>query len=141
MKRSKIVILIISAIALLALGVSVYETTPVSMSDILPDDNWTKAQLFIYRSNETQAIDIEGARLEQLLAALDAAVVNNGAKFTGMSPPFFHIHLAESDGPGTILYVLENGRIAIAVDYDTENYKYYEGGEALYQAVLQLVAE
>lgn len=141
MKRSKLVILMIAAIALVVLSVSLYEATPVSMSDILPDDHWTRAQLFLYRSNETQAMDIEGVGLEQLLAVLDAAVVNNGTKFTGMSPPYFHIHLAESDGPGTLIYVLENGRIAIAVDCDTENYKYYEGGAELYQAVLQLAAE
>ena len=141
MKRPRIVILIVSAVILLVLGVSVYETTPVSMSDVLPDDNWTKAQIFIYKSNETQAIDIEGAKLEQLLTALNGAVVNNGAKFRGMSPPFFHIHLQENNGPGTLIYVLEDGRISIAVDCDTDHYRYFQGGEALYQAILQLAVQ
>lgn len=141
MKKSRIVLLLIFAVALLTLGVFIYETTPVSMSDILPDDNWTKAQINIYRSNEPQTVDFEGIQLKELLDALNGTVVNNGAKFAGMSPPFFHIHLAQSDGPGTLIYVLENGRIAIAVDYDTENYRYFEGGEALYQTIAQLISE
>ena len=141
MKRSKVLIAIISVLLILVLGVYVYETTPVSMSDVLPDSSWMEAQVFAYRSNETQAIDIEGAKLEQLLAALDGAVVNNGVRFSGMSPPYFHIHLAESNGPGTLIYILGDGRIAIAVDYDTDHYRYFQGGEALYQAILQLIAQ
>ena len=141
MKKTKILFLLILAVALFALGVFLYETTAVSMSDILPDDNWTKAQIFIYRSNEPQAVAFEGAQLKELLDALNGTAVNNGAKFAGMAPPYFHIHLAQSDGPGTLIYVLENGRIAIAVDYDTENYRYFEVGEVLYQTIAQLVSE
>lgn len=141
MKKTKIVLLVILVLAFFSLGVFIYETTRVSLSDILPDDNWTKAQIFIYSSNETQAVDFEGNQLKELLDSLNGAVVNNGAKFAGMSPPFFHIHLAQSDGPGTLIYVLENGRVAIAVDYDTENYRYFEGGEALYQTIVRLISE
>lgn len=141
MKKSKILFLLILAVAIFTLGVFLYEKTAVSMSDILPDDNWTKAQIFIYRSNEPQTVVFDGAQLKELLDALNGTAVNNGAKFAGMAPPYFHIHLAQSDGPGTLIYVLENGRIAIAVDYDTENYRYFEGGEVLYQTIAQLVSE
>ena len=96
--------------------------------------------MFLYRSNETQAIDMEGAKLEQLIAFLEETVVNKGTKFRTMSPPYIHLHLTEKNGPGTLIYLLEDGRIAVAVDYDTEKYQYFEGGEALYREILLLTA-
>lgn len=140
MKRRTKIILILVAAVLLVLAVSIYETMPAALADILPDDNWTKAQMFLYRSNETQAIDLEGAKLEQLIAFLEETVVNQGTKFRTMSPPYIHIHLTEKNGPGTLIYLLEDGRIAVAVDYDTEKYQYFEGGEALYREILLLTA-
>ena len=141
MKRTtKIIFLFVAALFLL-LGVFLYETLPVAMKDVLPEDNWTKAQVRFYQDNHTTEFELEGAQLEQLVSLLEEPVVNRGPSFAGMSPPFFHIHLSASSGPGTLIYVLEDGRISIAVDYDTNHYRYFQGGETLYQAILQLIAQ
>ena len=141
MKRIAKIILIVAVLLLVVLGVYLYETLPVAMTDILPEDNWTKAQVRFYQDNHTTEFELEGTQLEQLVSLLEEPVVNRGPNFAGMSPPFFHIHLSASSGPGTLIYVLEDGRISIAVDYDTDHYRYFQGGETLYQAILQLIAQ
>ena len=141
MKRIAKIILIVAVLLLVVLGVYLYETLPVAMTDILPEDNWTKAQVRFYQDNHTTEFELEGTQLEQLVSLLEEPVVNRGPSFAGMSPPFFHIHLSASSGPGTLIYVLEDGRISIAVDYDTDHYRYFQGGETLYQAILQLIAQ
>lgn len=141
MKRVAKIILLVTVLLLAVLSIYLYETLPVAIADILPEDNWTKAQITLYQDNHTTEFEFEGTQLEQLLTVLEESVVNRGSSFAGMSPPFLRMHLSETSGPGTLIYVLEDGRMSVAVDYDTDHYRYFQGGEALYQAILQLTAQ
>ena len=54
---------------------------------------------------------------------------------------YFQINLHRSKGEATVLYVNARGEVAVAANMDLNHYRYYKGGEELYEALSALCAD
>ncbi len=123
MSRGKKAAILIVVSVLLITGLWMYWKREISMMDVLPDASWTKARL-LAGDPDSQEREQEFASppLDEILAAAEATkVTRDGA----LSLP--------GGGDPTVVYVKNTGQIIIAADLD--HYRYYEGGEAFYEAL------
>lgn len=123
MSRGKKAAILIVVSVLLITGLWMYWEREISMMDVLPDASWTKARL-LAGDPDSQEREQEFASppLDEILAAVEATkVTRDGA----LSLP--------GGGDPTVVYVTNTGQIIIAADLD--HYRYYEGGEAFYEAL------
>ena len=115
-----------------------YWTEPFLVSDFLPEENWTAVT--VSRENPgTWESEMTGEDLDHILRLLDLAVVDRSPELRVLDQPYFELWLHSPDRARTLIYVMEDGRGAVAVAMDRENYRYFEGGEELYSALMELL--
>lgn len=136
------IILIAAAVVVLTLGVAgswLYWETELSLSGILPEENWISLELWVGEpgSGDTK---IDSPALEDVLGAIGKTNVTRASAEDGFFVPYFRLTLYKGESYPTLLYVAQNGRITVAVELDLDNYQYYKGGEELYQALLELTS-
>lgn len=141
MTRFRKICIAICVLALVIAGLYLYWETEIPLTNMLPDEDWTKVQLFVGDPGVGES-EWEGALApEDILAAVNQTKVTRGPEFSGMSQPYFHLYLIHENGYPTTITAVENGQVAVAIEMDFDNYRYYEGGEELYQALLALTSE
>ena len=102
----------------------------------LPREEWVRAEV---RQAEA-GVGAQEVVLEDIQALLEAiadTTVTRRQEFHSVAPGF-EILLYGDGGYPTLMYVLENGNISIAEELDLDHYTYYEGGQNLYQKLLEL---
>ena len=77
-------------------------------------------------------LKFEHAPLEDVLAMLPAIRVTRAEGNLNLEDDCFRITLYKGEPWPTVMYVSSTGRVDIATDMQFDNWKYYEGGEALY---------
>ena len=123
---------------LVSRAVSQYWNEPFLLNDLLPEEKWTEITVSPENPGtwESEMVD---ADLDDVLRLLDLTVVDRGPQFQGMHQPYFELWLHSPDSARTLIYVLEDGRGAVAVEMDTEHYQYFENGGELYSALWELL--
>lgn len=121
-------------------GLWSYWGRQIPLTDILPEGNWTKLQMWMADDTTDEWIwEIEPPALEDVLSAIAETRGDRNDKDKELGARYFQILLyrEESSYP-TLIYVREYGKLAIAVDYDLDHYRYYEHCEELYDALVIL---
>ena len=137
MKKSKLILLLILVLCLAAAVCWVYYETELQLGDILPNESWT--DLTFYEGNPGIADrEISGVELNAVLDTIRQTTLTRGSAFRGMSQPYYLLYLYNANSAPTFLYVLEDGRIAVAIASDADHYKYFEGGGELYAALCEI---
>lgn len=140
MSKVKKILIVVLVPLLLAMASWLYWETEISLTELIPDEQWTKVQLFIGDPGVGETEWEDTLSLEDILAAVNQTKVTRGPEFPGMLQPYFRLYLIHEDGYPTAITVVENGQVSIAAELDFDNYRYYEGGEELYQALLELTS-
>ena len=135
----KLVICALLVILLCALCFSLWYRTELPLSDRIPQENWVRCEVFLGTPGVGDA-EIPMDDLQGLLDAIDHTTVVRRSAFPGFYTPYFRITLYKGESYPTLIHVAENGDISVAVELDLDHYSYYKGGEALYQALLELTA-
>ena len=117
-----------------------YLTEPFLLSDFLPEENWTAVTVSQENPGTWESEMVDGD-LDKILRLLDLTVVDRAPEFRVLDQPYFELWLHSPHRARTLIYVLEDGRIAVAVAMDTENYRYLEGGRNLYSALRDLLPD
>lgn len=111
-----------------------------SLSSVLPQEDWVRVEIYIGDPGVGQEQWQGTVELEDVLSALEQARVSRGPEFPGMTQPYFQLTLYKGESYPTHITVVKNGQISVAAELDFDNYKYYEGGQWLYAALLALTA-
>lgn len=134
MSRGKKAAILIVVSVLLITGLWMYWEREISMMDVLPDASWTKARLLAGEpDSQERGQEFASPPLDEILAAVNAAKVTRDGKNSYLSDKYFQLYLYREAGDPTVIYVKNTGQIIIAADLD--HYRYYEGGEAFYEAL------
>lgn len=140
MAKSKKILTAVLVLCLTAGGLWLYWGRQIPMSDILPEENWTKLQMWVGDDTSDEWLrEIEPPALEAVLSAIEQTKVDRNDKDRNLGSTCFVILLYPEDGGyPTLIYVREYGKIAVAVAYDLDNYQYLDRGEELYEALAEL---
>ena len=134
-KMRKEILIVLTVIMICAAGFWYFEGT-FPLTDILPDEEWTDVEVY--------AGNVGSDRLEvspeTVLAAIDGTTVDRGQEFHSMPLPLYSILLVVDGEAPTLIYVLEDGRISVAVELDAEHYQHFAGGKELYAALMELTS-
>lgn len=140
MKKSRMIILAALIACVLIVSLWFYWEHTFSLNSVLPEENWTRVEISIGDPGVGDEQWQGTVDLEAVLTALEYARVSRGPEFPGMTQPFFQVTLYKGEAYPTHITVVKNGQIAVAEELDFDNYKYYEGGDWLYAALLTLTA-
>ena len=142
MKKLWKILIPVLAVLVLCAGVWVYYERPIVLADVLPEENWTEIIGYKFYDRPGHPYkEIGNLAPEQLLDALARTTVTRGGAFRGISQNYYQLDLCRDDGPSTLIYVLEDGRVSIAIDHDTEHYQYFEDSGTLYLELEALTAD
>ena len=126
-------ILVILAIALLFLADFLYWTVSFSLDRAIPEDNWTRVQLWYYDEHfNMREILVEDEQIGQIVSAAQGTTVTNRPRFRTLSQPYFLLYLYSEDGYPTSITIVENGDVSVAAQLDTDHRTFYDGGEELF---------
>ena len=141
MSKGKKVAILLAALALLVTGLIGYRRWEIPLTDVLPDGQWTGAHLLQGDPDDPEREWEVPSKADGVLGAISAAKVTRGGGKPSLSGGYFQMNLYQAGGSATILYVNSRGELAVAADMDVEHYRYYRGGEELYEALLALCAD
>lgn len=131
MKEFGKVLLIPLALILLAAVIWGVYAWEMPLMAVLPQENWVRVQA---RGCDT---DLELAPI--LEAFQENKVSRADSPSNVLSSPYLELRLYSNPGTEpTLLYVQENGNVSFAAHMDMDHYRHYDGGQALYQALLAL---
>lgn len=140
MSSGKKVTILIAAFVLLISGLWIYWEREIPLMELLPDASWTKARLLAGDSDsQKREQEFASPPLDEILAAVNVTKVTWDGKNPYLSDKYFQLYLYREDGDPTVIYVKDTGQIIIATDLD--HYRYYEGGEELYEALSAICAD
>lgn len=131
MKQVGKLFLVPLALVLLAAALWGFFAWERPLMDVLPKEDWSRVQA----GGEGEEI-----LLESFLEALRQNKVSRAdSPSNALSGPYLELRLYSDPGTEpTLLYIQENGRVSFAAHMDTDHYRHYDGGQALYQALLAL---
>lgn len=110
-----------------------YWEKPMPLDSLVPDEQWKKMDLERMRPDHSAGdLKFEHAPLEDVLAMLPAIRVTRAEGKRHQEDDCFRITLYKAEPWPTVMYVSSTGRVDIATDMQFDNWKHYEGGEALY---------
>ncbi len=135
--------LIAAGTCVLILAVWFYYFWEYNLPELLPQQTWTKVQIY-HGGPDEEMREWEDADLDAVLSAISATRLRrDGSPARTVDAHFLlMLYSEENPGPGpTILYAERSGNIHIAADGDTDRYQYYENGEELYQTLMGLLRE
>ena len=116
-----------------------YWARPLPLHELLPEETWTRMELEqILPNNLAGDLKFADPPLDEVLAVLPAIRVNRTEARSYLDDECFRITLYKEEAWPTVLYVGSTGRVDIAVDMQFDDWKYYEGGEALYLYIYNL---
>ena len=133
---------ITAAICLLALvngGLWWYWERPLPLDRLIPQEQWVRMELEqMLPNNLAGDLEFQDPPMEEILALLPAVRVTRAEKRHYLDDECFRITLYKEEAWPTVLYVGSSGRIDIAADMQFDDWKNYEGGEALYRYLYNL---
>lgn len=116
-----------------------YWERPLPLYELLPDVSWTRMELEqMLPDNPAGDLKFADPPMEELLALLPAIRVSRAEGCHYLEDECFRITLYKGEAWPTVLYVGSTGRVDIAADMQFDDWKYYEGGEALYLYIYNL---
>ena len=133
---------ITAAICLLALvngGLWWYWERPLPLDRLIPQEQWVRMELEqMLPNNLAGDLEFQDPPMEEILELLPAIRVTRTEKRPYLDDECFRITLYKGEAWPTVLYVDSSGRIDIAADMQFDDWKNYEGGEALYRYLYNL---
>lgn len=141
MSKGKKVIILLAALSLLVTGLIVYRRREIPLTDVLPDGDWTGVLLIQGDPDDPEREWEVPVPADGVLGAVSAARVTRGGGKPRLSDGYFQIKLYRATGDATVLYVDARGEVAVAANMDFDHYRYYTGGEELYEALSALSAD
>ena len=133
---------ITAAICLLALvngGLWWYWERPLPLDRLIPQEQWVRMELEqMLPNNLAGDLEFQDPPMEEILELLPAVRVTRAEKRHYLDDECFRITLYKGEAWPTVLYVDSSGRIDIAADMQFDDWKNYEGGEALYRYLYNL---
>ena len=133
---------ITAAICLLALvngGLWWYWERPLPLDRLIPQEQWVRMELEqMLPNNLAGDLEFQDPPMEEILELLPAIRVTRTEKRPYLDDECFRITLYKGEAWPTVLYVGSSGRIDIAADMQFDDWKNYEGGEALYRYLYNL---
>lgn len=133
---------ITAAICLLALvngGLWWYWERPLPLDRLIPQEQWVRMELEqMLPNNLAGDLEFQDPPMEEILELLPAVRVTRAEKRHYLDDECFRITLYKGEAWPTVLYVGSSGRIDIAADMQFDDWKNYEGGEALYRYLYNL---
>ena len=130
-RKKKLPVLLV--VLMLLLADFLYWTVPFSLDRAIPEDNWTRVQLWYYdEHSDMREILVEDEQIGQIVSAAQGTTVTNRLRFRTLSQPYFLLYLYSEDGYPTSITIVENGDVSMAVQLDTDHRIYYDGGEELF---------
>ncbi len=138
MRNKKVLLAICVLLLVLCAALWMYWESKIPMIELIPDADWIKLDMSISEAGIGDR-EIDPPELEKVLEAIGKTKVTRGPEDRDVSGSF-RLALYKGEGYPTVIYVAEDGKIAIAAEMDVDNWRYYEGGEELYQALLELIS-
>ena len=133
MRKIKRIGLVVCGLVLLFGALWWYWARPLPLHELLPDVSWTRMELEqMLPDNPAGDLKFADPPMEELLALLPAIRVSRAEGRPYLEDECFRITLYKEEAWPTVLYVSSTGRVDIAADMQFDNWKFYEGGEALY---------
>ena len=133
MTRAKKTGIAVLVLALVIGGLWFYWERPISLGELIPQEEWTGLELLQDDAANTDAhLTFQEPPLEEILIRIQATRVTRAAKDRLLGGKYFQILLKKGLPYPTMLYVEENGQIHVAAELDFDHWKNYEGGEELY---------
>ena len=124
----------ICILSLVLAGLWWYWERPMPLNQLLPKEQWVRMQLEqMLLEKLTGDMAFAEPPLEDFLENLPSIRVNRAEKNPAVEDESFRITLYKGEAWPTVMYVSPSGRISIAADMQFDDWKAYEGGEALYQ--------
>lgn len=137
MKKAKRIPMAVCLLVLVALWW--YWERPVPLDELLPDETWVGMELEqMCSANLAGDLEYIDPPMDAVLELLPGIRVTRAEGRPYLEDSCFRITLYKGESWPTVLYVGSTGRVDIAADMQFDNWKYYEGGEALYQYLSNL---
>ena len=125
---------ILCVLILILGGLWWYWERPLPLHDLLPEETWVRMELEqISSAGPAEDWKFVDPPMDAVLAALPGIRVTRAEARPYLDDNCFRITLYKGEAWPTVLYVGSTGRIDIAAELNFEDWKCYEGGEALYQ--------
>lgn len=139
MSKGKILLIALCVLLLVGVSLWLYWETELPLMEQIPDERWVKLDFSVGEPG-VEEYGITPPALEDVLSAIADTRVTRYSEIRGLSYPYFRLLLYKGEAYPTLIYVQENGWVTIAEELDFDHYRYYEGGEELYQALLELTS-
>ena len=140
-KGKKRVILILLLAVLGAALVWGFWQQPLSLAQQLPETEWKTIRVNRGLEHPQTWEFLQGSDVwDEFNAALEQTSVTRWAgKVYGLNEVDFELFLYPESGSRTVVYVKENGIIAVASEGEFDHYQYYDSGEELFQQLSKLL--
>lgn len=134
MKKTKMMAAVICMLLLVIGGLWWYWEYPHPLNELIPEENWVRMEMEqTLPYNMAGDLTFENPPMEDVLALLPAVRVTRAQNSNHVEDDSFRITLFKGEAWPTVMYISPTGKIQIAAEMDFDNWKCYEGGEALYQ--------
>ena len=134
MKKTKLIATVICVLLLVIGGLWWYWEYPLALNEQIPNENWVRMELEqTHPYHMTGNLVFEDPPMEEILALFPAIRVTRAQNSNFVEDDSFRITLFKGEAWPTVMYISPTGKIQIAAEMDFDNWKCYEGGEALYQ--------
>ena len=134
MKKTKPIAMAICVLLLVIGGLWWYWEYPLALNERIPEENWVRMEMEqMLPYNMSGDLTYEDPPMEDVLALLPAIRVTRAQNSNFVEDDSFRITLFKGEAWPTVMYISPTGKIQIAAEMDFDNWKCYEGGEALYQ--------
>ena len=139
MKKAQKIVIVFSVLVLLTAALWWYWERPLSLDTLLPEEQWVRMELEqMLPNNLTGDLRFQNPPMEKILELLPAVRVTRAENRPYVDDECFRITLYKGEAWPTVLYVGSSGRVEIAADMQFDDWKCYEGGEALYRYLYHL---
>lgn len=133
MTKGKKIAAILCLLTLIFGGLWWYWEYPLPLDTLIPEAQWVRMDLeHMLPGNLAGDLKFDDPPMEEFLELLPGIRVTRGEERPYLDDECFRITLYKGEAWPTVLYVGSTGRVDIAADMQFDNWKYYEGGEALY---------
>ena len=134
MKKTKLMATVICVLLLVIGSLWWYWEYPLALNELIPKENWARMEMEqMLPYNMSGNLTFEDPPMEDVLALLPAIRVTRAQNSNYVEDDSFRITLFKGEAWPTVMYISPTGKIQIAAELEFDNWKCYEGGEALYQ--------
>lgn len=134
MKKAKITAIIFLALALVMGGLWFYWERPFPLHTLIPEEQWVRMEMEqMLPGNMAGDMKFVDPPMAEFLEILPSIRVSRTEERPYVEEESFRITLYKGEAWPTVMYISPTGRIHIAANLQFDDWKDYEGGEALYQ--------